>query len=126
MLLHVVNQKSAEVSGVPWLSERLLSLLYGSVFLRFPIYHVDSGTWLPDSFLLCLGLFLMNDNFLLPSNTLRRMCMHFICFLPNLIYALFQIKYLNFGDRGSTVVKVLRYKSQGRWFDHIWCHGIFY
>jgi hypothetical protein len=23
------------------------------------------------------------------------------------------------GDRGSTVVKVLRYKSEGRWFDHM-------
>jgi hypothetical protein len=25
---------------------------------------------------------------------------------------------------GSTVVKVLRYKSEGRWFDPRWCHGI--
>jgi hypothetical protein len=24
------------------------------------------------------------------------------------------------GDRGSTVVKVLRYKSEGRWFDPRW------
>jgi hypothetical protein len=23
------------------------------------------------------------------------------------------------------VVKVLRYKSEGRWFDPRWCHGIF-
>jgi hypothetical protein len=30
------------------------------------------------------------------------------------------------GDRGSTVVKVLRYKSEGRWFDSKWCHGIFH
>jgi hypothetical protein len=30
------------------------------------------------------------------------------------------------GDRGSTVVKVLRYKSEGRWFDPRWCHGIFH
>jgi len=26
------------------------------------------------------------------------------------------------GDRGSAVVKVLRYKSEGRWFDSRWCH----
>ena len=26
------------------------------------------------------------------------------------------------GDRGSTVVKVLCYKSEGRWFDSRWCH----
>jgi hypothetical protein len=31
----------------------------------------------------------------------------------------------NIGDRGSTVVNVLRYKSEGRWFDPRWCHGIF-
>ena len=26
------------------------------------------------------------------------------------------------GDRGSTVVKALYYKSEGRWFDPSWCH----
>jgi len=26
------------------------------------------------------------------------------------------------GDRGGTVVKVLYYKSEGRWFDPSWCH----
>jgi len=25
-------------------------------------------------------------------------------------------------DRGSTVVKVLYYKSEGRWFNSSWCH----
>jgi len=25
-------------------------------------------------------------------------------------------------DRGNTVVKVLCYKSEGRWFDSRWCH----
>jgi hypothetical protein len=29
-------------------------------------------------------------------------------------------------DRGSTMVKVLRYKSEGCWFDPRWCHGIFH
>ena len=28
-------------------------------------------------------------------------------------------------DRGSTVVKVLCYKSEGRWFDPSWCHWHF-
>ena len=28
-------------------------------------------------------------------------------------------------DRGSTVVKVLCYKSEGRWFDPSWCKWIF-
>jgi len=29
------------------------------------------------------------------------------------------------GYRGSTVVKVLCYKSEGRWFDPRWCHWNF-
>jgi hypothetical protein len=29
------------------------------------------------------------------------------------------------GDSGSTVVKVLCYKSEGRWFDPNWCHWNF-
>jgi hypothetical protein len=37
-------------------------------------------------------------------------------------------KYLaeNSGDRGSTVVKVLCYKSEGHWFDSRWCQWIFH
>ena len=31
----------------------------------------------------------------------------------------------SFGDRDSTVVKVLCYKSEGRWFDPSWCHWNF-
>jgi len=30
------------------------------------------------------------------------------------------------GDRGSTVVKALCYKSEGRWFDLSWCHWNFH
>jgi len=33
--------------------------------------------------------------------------------------------YTCLGDRGSTVVKVLCYKSVGRWFDPSWCHWNF-
>jgi len=29
------------------------------------------------------------------------------------------------GDRGSTVVKVPRYKSEGSWLDSRWCHWNF-
>ena len=32
---------------------------------------------------------------------------------------------LALGDRGGTVVNVLRYKSQGRWFDSGWCNWNF-
>jgi hypothetical protein len=34
------------------------------------------------------------------------------------------MKFINYTHqkiRGSTVVKVLRYKSEGRWFDPRWC-----
>ena len=30
-----------------------------------------------------------------------------------------------YGARGSTVVKALLYKSEGRWFDSGWCHWNF-
>jgi hypothetical protein len=30
------------------------------------------------------------------------------------------------GDHGSTMVKVLCYKSEGSWFDPRWCHGTFH
>jgi len=32
---------------------------------------------------------------------------------------------VHYGDRGSTVVKVLCYKSEGRWFDPRWFHWNF-
>ena len=32
---------------------------------------------------------------------------------------------ISIGDRGSTVVKVLCYKSEGRWFDPSRCHWNF-
>jgi len=34
--------------------------------------------------------------------------------------------YTRSEDRGSTVVKVLCYKSEGRWFDPSWCQWIFH
>jgi len=37
---------------------------------------------------------------------------------------LFPLLPVSVGDRGSTVVKVLCYKSEGRWFDSSWCHKI--
>ena len=33
--------------------------------------------------------------------------------------------YYIYGDRGSTVVKVLCYKSESRWFGTRWCHWNF-
>ena len=34
--------------------------------------------------------------------------------------------HADYGDRDSTVVKVLCYKSEGRWFDLSWCHWNFF
>jgi len=34
--------------------------------------------------------------------------------------------FVGIRDRGSTVVKVLCYKSEGRWFDPSWCQWIFH
>ena len=38
----------------------------------------------------------------------------------------FIVYYQSVAYRGSTVVKVLCYKSEGRWFDPNWCHWIFH
>ena len=40
-------------------------------------------------------------------------------------YALLQYYFPKYGDRGSTVAKVLCYKSEGRRFDPSWCHWNF-
>jgi hypothetical protein len=50
-----------------------------------------------------------------------------LCFFSVLL----RVRYLYFVDSfivdcGSTVVKVLSYKSEGRWFDPRRCHGIFH
>jgi hypothetical protein len=40
---------------------------------------------------------------------------------PHITYLMYASE--SWGDRGSTVVKVLSYKSEGRWFDPRWCHS---
>jgi len=46
--------------------------------------------------------------------------------LTKYIFYFILILYLNVsGDRGSTVVKVLCYNSEGRWFDPSWCQWNF-
>jgi len=47
--------------------------------------------------------------------------------LKNRLVSLIYLPFvpLSEGDRGSTVVKVLYYKSEGRWFDSRWCHWNF-
>jgi len=49
---------------------------------------------------------------------------HFILCIPVFQYLLLYI--YSKGDRSSTVVKVLFYKSEGRWFDSSWCQWIFH
>ena len=38
----------------------------------------------------------------------------------------YEVLHKGRGDRGSTVVKLLCYKSEGRWFDPSWCQWIFH
>ena len=45
-------------------------------------------------------------------------------FLVKPIFAIYFRKLL-VTDRGGTVVTVLRYKSEGRWFDPSWCQWTF-
>ena len=69
----------------------------------------------------------------LPIGTLRQaeetlcsVCLHVSCKRERYNISIF-IPYIKGvpGDRGGTVVKVLRYKSEGRWFDPSWCHWNF-
>ena len=48
--------------------------------------------------------------------------LHFESWNSFKVYLKFQFLLHENGDRGSTVVKVLCYKSEGRWFDSRWCH----
>ena len=41
---------------------------------------------------------------------------------PRISHTIYRVTIKEIGDRGSTVVKVLFYKSEGRWFDPSWCH----
>ena len=46
-------------------------------------------------------------------------------FIVQLMQTNYKILRLLKGDRGGAVVKVLCYKSEGRWFDSSWCHWNF-
>ena len=57
------------------------------------------------------------------------MCLHLYVYINeiHLSTTLFfsvhnKVLYDEKGDRRGTVVKVLCYKSEGRWFDPSWCH----
>jgi hypothetical protein len=50
----------------------------------------------------------------------------YILVLLAVFYKYFCLIYFTLGDRGSTVVKVLCYKSDGRWFDPRWRQWIFH
>ena len=51
---------------------------------------------------------------------------HSILALSDLVYLSFCARNIDLhGDRCSTVVKALCYKSEGRWFDPSWCHWNF-
>jgi len=50
-------------------------------------------------------------------------CMHVYRYVCICVYVCIYIMYAC--DNGGTVVKVLCYKSEGRWFDPSWCHWNF-
>jgi len=49
-----------------------------------------------------------------------------VCNVSTLWHGVLSEDTLIFGDRGSSVVTVLCYKSEGRWFDPNWCQWIFH
>ena len=49
-----------------------------------------------------------------------------VCYLRKIrTHQIYSFYLLLLGDRGSTVVKLLCYKSEGRWFDPSWCQWNF-
>jgi len=44
---------------------------------------------------------------------------------PKIAFKLIILCLSALGDRGGTVIKVMCYKSEGRWFDTSWCHWKF-
>jgi len=73
----------------------------------------------------------MWKNIVEPDRTqMTRWCMHITCWIPNTKNTHSDyVKLITFPLHlllcGSTVVKVLCYKSEGRWFDLSWCQWIF-
>ena len=65
----------------------------------------------------------MHDNFHTFSVTTSTKVLPLNIF--ELLYPYISDILFTFGDRGGTVVKVLCYKSEGRWFDPSWCQLIF-
>jgi hypothetical protein len=68
---------------------------------------------------------LVDESWKLTANEGEQRILFFFMVVPCINNIKFFIVQLMHGDRGSTVVKVLRYKSEGRWFDPRRCHEIF-
>ena len=47
------------------------------------------------------------------------------CLISESVHVIYHKSYVQSGDRDSTVVKVLCYKSEGRRFDPSWCQWLF-
>jgi len=63
-----------------------------------------------------------NQSIIIVYNEVRRIFVD-ICGRCNALN-IFQYPPMRLGDRGSTVVKVLCYKSEGHWFDPSWCQWV--
>ena len=69
-----------------------------------------------------------------PGRLSRAQCVHFVQTKRKIkarsqktrtLKAVFK-NFMAYINRGSTVVKVLCYKSEGRWFEPSWCQWIFH
>jgi len=82
---------------------------------------------------LCIGLinrlitfmFIHQHPDIFPFSSMRATCFADLIILDFTTLLIF-VGSTNYDeDRGGTVVKVLCYKSEGRWFDSSWCHWNF-
>ena len=99
---------------------------------RFFLLILFFSLWLHSSPLLTVRRTFV---FLLISFFFGLLCVEviFLCFHLRIILFCVQPDWMNFsllhvsfcGDHGGTVVKVLCYKSEGRWLHSRWCHRNF-
>jgi hypothetical protein len=110
-----------------WSAYTVLQQLYLLIFHQVAVtsrYRANNNTHV--SCLLTLALHFINA-VTLPSPRLKSDCQS--CLVKNAFCSTEEFISAGHNDMGTadgdTVVKVLRYKSEGRWFDSRWCHWNF-
>ena len=113
---HISNGLYKYVPSLPCYTTMIRLKIFAQSCQASYLQHVTITVQLPDtsSHLICHGSFLLSHT------------QHFPQHIPNSkIHKTVGHYHSSVGDCGGTVVKVLCYKSECRWFDPSWCQWIF-